>query len=974
MRANLPEREPDFVRWWQEHDIYGQVRRARAGAPRWVLHDGPPYANGNIHLGQALNKILKDIAIKYKTLRGYDCPYVPGWDTQGLPTELAVQREYRLNRHAVDVLPWRAKCRELALKYVDVQREQFQRLGVRGDWEHPYLTLSPEYQARQVEAFGKIASRGLVYRALRPVYWCYRCETALAEDEVEYQTKCSASIYVAFELTNAHDYFANLPDGARARVIIWTTTPWTIPGNTGISLSGGATYVLARCGEPHPLAPPLAGEGGEREGDYYLVAEDLLSATAEAAQLGSCEIVERKRGMDLVGLVAKHPLYDRRSPIALGEHVVLDQGTGAVHTAPGHGLEDYEVAREYGLEIISPLDDYGRFTAEAGPELEGQVCDESNERVLELLRDAGALLGAGEIEHEYPHCWRCHLPVIYRATKQWFMDIEKLRSAALTEIAKAEWMPSWGQARIAGMVESRPDWCISRQRTWGVPIPAFHCTDCDQTLLSEEIANYIRDLIAAHPRGADVWFEKSAEELLPPGTVCPECGGSSFTKEGDIMSVWFDSGVSHYAVLRSNPELTYPADCYLEGDDHYQCWFQTSLWCAVALGDPAPFKLVVGHAFFVDETGTKMSKSKGNITAPQEIQDKYGADVLRLWFTYADFRRKMFFSEAILEQVADAYRRIRNTLRFLLTNLQDFNPVTDSVPVEEMREIDRWALGKTADLVERVTRGFDDWDLHLFYHYLHAFCARELSAFYLDVLKDTLYTDLPDSPARRSAQTALWRILQALVIMSAPVLTFTAEEAWQQCRRLDESLPLSVQMADWPGGPTPLPPSLKGGGEERPHPRLPLWAQTPLAGEVGADEDLMARWDRLMAIREQVMVALEEAKQVGAVKKPLEAHVQLRASGPDLELLRQYEPELPGLFIVSEVSLEEAPGELAVEARAGQGEKCNRCWMRLPGVGSDQEYPDLCPRCAGRVRKLVSLGVQMIAPGRGRTTLSAPPG
>lgn len=904
MRANLPQREPELVRWWEENHIYQQVRQARAGAPDWILHDGPPYANGDIHLGQALNKILKDIAIKYKTLRGYDCPYVPGWDTQGLPTEQAVQREYGVDRHEVSVLAWRGKCRELALKYVDIQREQFKRLGVRGDWEHPYLTLDPQYQARQIEAFGKIAARGLVYRALRPVYWCYHCETALAEDEVEYETKSSPSIYVAFDLPEAHDCFAKLPAEAPARIIIWTTTPWTIPGNTGIALAGRATYVLARCGE-----------------EYYVLAEALLGATAAEVGLDECEIVERKRGEELAGMVAKHPLYDRPSPLVLAEHVLLDQGTGAVHTAPGHGLEDYEVSRECGLEIISPLDDCGCFTAEAGPELEGQVCDQANDKVLELLTAAGALLGVGEIEHEYPHCWRCHQPVIYRATRQWFMDIEKLRSAVLAEIHQAEWMPAWGESRIAGMVQSRPDWCISRQRPWGVPIPAFHCQDCESTLLSEEIANHVRDLVAEY--GADVWFERSAEELLPPGTTCAQCGGTNFTKEPDIMSVWFDSGASHYCVMRSHPELTYPADCYLEGDDQYQCWFQTSLWVAVALGDPAPFKLAVGHGFFVDDNGQKLSKSRGNIISPAEIYEQYGADVLRLWFTYADFRRKMHCSEPIFGQVAEAYRRIRNTLRFLLTNLQDFDPTTDSVPLEELRELDRWVLRQLSKLTSRLTQAFDNWDLHLFYHCVHSFCSRELSSFYLDVLKDTLYTDLPNSPARRSAQTVLWHLLQALTVMSAPVLTFTAEEVWQHCRRIDEDLPLSVQMADWP---------------------------QPV--EISVDADFESRWERLLALREQVMVGLEEAKQAGEVRKPLEAKVTIYAGGADLAVLRQYQDELAALFIVSQVSLEESPGEFRIEAILAEGEKCARCWVRHPEVGTEGDHPDLCPGCRDRIRQL----------------------
>ncbi|NLO74019.1 MAG: isoleucine--tRNA ligase [candidate division WS1 bacterium] len=905
MRANLPAREPELVRWWEEQDLYRRVREARAGAPVWLLHDGPPYANGNIHLGQALNKILKDIAIKYKTLRGFDCPYVPGWDTQGLPTELAVQREQGLNRHEVSVLEWRRRCRELALKYVDLQREQFKRLGVRGDWESPYLTLAPAYQARQIEAFGKIAGRGLVYRDLRPVYWCYHCETALAEDEVEYETKCSASIYVAFPLSNAAEFFPELPAGADAAVLIWTTTPWTIPGNTGIALSASAQYVLVNCG-----------------GKHYLLAEELLDPTRQEAELGECEVVARRPGAELVGLVARHPLYDRPSPLVLGEHVLMDQGTGAVHTAPGHGLEDYQVSREYGLPVLSPLDDYGCFTCDAGERLEGQVCDEANQEVIAMLKETGALLHAGEITHEYPHCWRCHLPVIYRATRQWFMDINQLRAAVLEEIGKASWMPRWGQARIAGMVEARPDWCISRQRTWGVPIPAFHCEACQRVLVSEEIANHIRDVVAASPTGADVWFEREAEELLPPGTVCPECGGARFSKEGDTMSVWVDSGVSHYTVLRTHPDLCYPADCYLEGDDQYQLWFQTSLWCAAALGEPAPFRLVVGHGFFVDETGQKMSKSKGNIVSPFDILDKYGADILRLWFTYADFRRKMFYSEAILEQVADAYRRIRNTLRFLLTNLQDFEPSTQSVGWEKLRELDRWALVQLGRLRGRVTEAFDNWDLHLYYHEVHSFCARELSAFYLDVLKDTLYTDLPDSAARRSAQTVMWQILQALTIMSAPVLTFTAEEVWQQARKLDPSLPLSVQMAYWPEAST------------------------------DADPTWLARWDRLLEIREEVLLALEQAKAAGVVRKPLEAKVSLGANQQDLELLREYEEQLSELFIVSEVELRESAEGLGVSAERAEGEKCGRCWMRKPEVGREPDHPELCARCASRVRAL----------------------
>jgi isoleucyl-tRNA synthetase len=917
MKANLPEREPETLAWWDEIDIYRLVRENRAGAPKYVLHDGPPYANGNIHLGQALNKILKDVAIKFRTMRGYDCPYIPGWDTQGLPTEQSVQKEYGINRHSVTPLEWRGKCRDLAMRYVNLQREQFRRLGVRGDWCNPYLTLSPEYQARQIDAFAKIALRGLVYRRLRPVYWCYHCETALAEDEIEYATKTSPSIYVAFELRDAQAAFPELPAEAKASVIIWTTTPWTIPGNTGIALSADDNYVLFRAGDA-----------------YYFVAEPLLGATAKAVGFGAPEIIARRKGRDLENRIAVHPLYGRDSRIVLADYVLMDQGTGCVHTAPGHGLEDYMTAMKYSLDVISPLDDYGKYTDEAGPELAGLVCDQANEKVKAMLAERGALLGAGTIDHEYPHCWRCHFPVIYRATKQWFMDIAKLREAALKEIEGVTWEPSWGGRRIAGMVEARPDWCISRQRVWGVPIPVFHCVKCDEMLMTEESMGAVRDLVAQC--GADVWYEREPKDILPPGTAC-KCGSTEFRKEADIMSVWFDSGCSHYAVLRAHDELTYPADLYLEGDDQYQCWFQTSLWVAVALGDPAPFKTVVGHAFFVDDTGEKLSKSKGNIIDPAVIYEKYGADVLRMWFTYADFRRKMFASDQIYEQVADAYRRIRNTCRFMLQNLADFDPQKDRVPYAEMREVDKWALSRLNWLVDRMTKAFDDWDWHLFYHDVHGFCATDLSAFYLDVLKDTLYTDLPDSTARRSAQTALWELLIAITKIMAPVLTYTADEIWKYCRELDGTLPLSVHLADWP--------------------TVDLRWQ---------DEALASRWEGILGVRDEVLAALERAKNGGVVERPLDAQVDIYASESLRAALAAVSDDLAGLLIVSGVRVladserpegleqasESAPEGVWVAISPAAGEKCGRCWMRQETVGANDGHPTLCARCADRVTKL----------------------
>ena len=911
MRGNLPQREPETLKWWDEIDIYRLVREHRRGAPRYILHDGPPYANGNIHLGQALNKILKDITIRYKTMRGFDCPFVPGWDTQGIPTEQSVEREYGIDRHSVSPLEWRAKCRELALKYVDIQRQQFKRLGCIGDWDNPYLTLSPSYQARQIEAFGKIAERGLLYRGLRPVYWCYHCETALADDEVEYKDKVSPTIYVGFKLLDRPAVFdQQLPEDAEVYIIIWTTTPWTIPGNTGIALHPTARYVLLKHADR-----------------YYIVAEALAEKTMHDCGLMPYETVGEATGRQLEGLLAQHPLYDRTSKVVLADYVTMDQGTGAVHTAPGHGLEDYSTALRYGLDIISPLDDLGRFTEEAGPELEGLVCDQANDKVKQLLREAGALLGEEEIVHSYPHCWRCHNPVIYRATRQWFLDIERLRDKALDEIRKARWIPAWGGTRIAGMVETRPDWCISRQRVWGVPIPAFYCKRCGEVLMNAETIAKIRDLVAE--RGADVWWELPVEELLPKGATCSKCGASEFVKETDIMSVWIDSGCSHYCVLRAHPELSFPADLYLEGDDQYQCWFQTSLWIAVALGDPAPFKTVVGHGFFVDETGQKLSKSKGNIIDPAEIYDRYGADVLRMWFTYADFRSKMLLTEDILKQVAEAYRRLRNVARFLLANLQDFNPSSDGMSISDMTALDRWALSRMQHVISRMTTAFDRWDLHLFHHELHDFVAADLSAFYLDALKDTLYTELPDSPLRRSAQTAMWHILLDLTRMMAPILPYTSEEIWQHIRKIDPSQPVSVHLTEWP--------------EVR---------------EEWKDEGLEQRFDYVQRVRQRANEALEEAKRRNDPRNPLEARLDLYLAPAYGDILEELGPdELRRIFVVSDVVLHDieeyegdASDEIIAVAHTAEGDKCQRCWMRSPTVGSDPDYPDICARCAERVK------------------------
>jgi len=909
IRANLPEREPKALKFWDELDLYHRIQERRKGSPKFILHDGPPYANGDIHLGQALNKILKDIVVKYKTMRGFEAPYVPGWDTHGLPIEVQIAKRFGIDRKSVSPLEWRNKCKAFAQEYIDIQREEFKRLGVLGDWNAPYITFKPEYEAEQLGVFAKIVERGLIYRQRRTVYWCPRCETALAEAEIEYAVKRSPGVTVAFPMTKPPEGLEGEPP---VEIVIWTTTPWTLPANTAIAVHPDYTYVVLRAG-----------------GRRLLLAETLAEPTLKAAGLDFASAVEewRGEGKALEGLRYRHPLFERESPVVLADYVVLDQGTGAVHTAPGHGPEDFETAMKYGLEVLSPLDDQGRFTEEAGP-YAGQFAEEANGQIVADLKRLGALIAEGPVEHEYPHCWRCKQPVLFRATEQWFIDVGKIREDVLRAIPKVRWVPAWSESRITGMVENRPDWCISRQRLWGVPLPIFYCERCGEPLLSVESVTKVQELF--RERGSDAWFEASAADILGDGFACPKCGGTRFRKEADIFDIWFDSGSSHTCVLKTHPALSYPADLYLEGDDQHRGWFQTSLLTAIASGQAAPYRSVLTHGFTVDETGRKMSKSLGNVVNPQDVARKWGADILRLWVVYVDFRQEMHVGDSILGDVAEGYRRIRNTCRFMLGNLHDFEPSRDVVAYEELDEIDRWALARLYRLVERVTDAYERWELHRIYHLVHTFCALDMSSFYLDVIKDRLYTSARNSKMRRAAQTTLYEALMVLVKLLAPVLSFTCEEVYQslpEAARADKS----VHLLDW-----------------------------PQPDKTWADPAVEERWDSFLAVRDTVRKALEEAKRAGEVPNPLEAAVTIYAAGEKAELLKSFGDNLRFALIVSRADvmpLDDAPaealgdGDTKVMVRRAEGKKCERCWLVETDVGADAEHPTICLRCAKAVRQ-----------------------
>ncbi len=937
MKANLAEREPRQVAAWDAEQTYRARRRlAQAqGRPLWILHDGPPYANGHIHIGHALNKIMKDVVHKSKAMAGLDAEYTPGWDCHGLPIEHQMEKEMGGRRADLSVVELRRRSRAYAMRFVEIQREEFKRLGILGNWDDPYLTMEFGYQAQIAREFGKFVGKGLVYKGLKPVHWCYVDKTALAEAEVEYQDVTSPSIYVLFRLDaeGARRLAEAVPAaaGLPASIVIWTTTPWTIPANLAVALHESAPYAVVR----------LPARGGRPE-EAIVVAEALLPHVAKVADLGpSPQLLGTLPGRTLAGIKARHPYLDRDSLVTTSEHVALDTGTGAVHIAPGHGQEDYELGLAHGLPIYTPVDDDGRFTPDV-LHFAGQRVFDANPAITRTIDEAGRLLAREPYRHSYPHCWRCKSPVIFRSTPQWFIALDRsgFRQRALAAIDEVRWVPPNGRDRIHGMIQHRPDWCVSRQRAWGVPIVAFYCEADGEPVTSEAIVEHVARRF--EEEGADCWFERPATELVPPGTTCPKCGGAAFRKETDILDVWFDSGTSHAAVLERREGLRWPADMYLEGSDQHRGWFHSSLLESVGTRGRAPYRSVLTHGFVVDGEGRKMSKSLGNVIAPDYVIKKYGAEILRLWVASEDYTDDIRLSDEILTRLADAYRRIRNTCRFLLGNLYDFEPGRDRVRDEELYEIDRWALHQLQRVTRRCREAYDAYQFHVVYHTLHNFCVVELSAIYLDVLKDRLYTSPPRSVARRAAQTAMAEILDGLVRLMAPIVSFTAEEVWGY-------LPRSYQG-------TPREPSVH-------------LARFPEVDARYLDERLEARWERLLALRGEVAMALEAARRDKVIGASLDAQVTLGATGELKAFLEGARRELAPLLIVSDVRLvngavegglaSEAIAGLTVGVRQAPGRKCARCWMYTTDVGRDASHPEVCARCAAA---LAEMGVGAAAP------------
>jgi isoleucyl-tRNA synthetase len=904
MKANLAKREPETLKMWEGRKIYQQLSLQASGREKYILHDGPPYANGHIHIGTALNKILKDFIVKSKFMAGYDSQYVPGWDCHGLPVEHEVEKSLGAKKGELSVVEVRKRCREYATQFIDIQREEFKRLGVFGEWENPYLTMNFEYQATIVKEFGKFLLDGSVYKGKKPVHWCPTCKTALAEAEVKYEDHRSSSIYVKFKMiSNIGELFPSLK-GKPAYVIIWTTTPWTIPANLAIALHPDFTYVAVDVG-----------------GEVYILAEALLEVVMEKFGIREYQVLEKFPGKGLEGLKTRHPYLERDSVLILANYITLDTGTGCVHTAPGHGQEDYESGIQYDLDIYSPVDDDGRFTQDV-PFFAGQFVFDANEAVNKKLAEVGALLKEEMYEHSYPHCWRTNDPIIFRATEQWFISMEKngLRKNALKSINEVTWIPPWGRDRIYGMIENRPDWCVSRQRAWGIPIPVFYCSTCKQPLVTPETLQHVVRLF--EEKGADVWFSEEADRLLPKGTQCGQCGGKSFRKEADILDVWFDSGVSYAAVLEKRDNLEFPANLYLEGSDQHRGWFHSSLLASVGTRGHAPYRSVLTHGFVVDGEGKKMSKSAGNSIAPDEVIGKLGADVLRLWVAAEDYKDDIKISNEILKRLADAYFRIRNTYRFLLGNLYDFDPEKDRVPYQDLYELDRWALHQLQKLISRVLEAYERFEFHVVYHSVQNFCAVEMSALYFDILKDRLYTFSARSVGRRSAQTVLHEILRTLTGLMAPILSFTAEEVWA-CVPPEPGKKESIHL-------TPF----------------------PKVKDDYLDENLNDRWEKIWEVRSVVTKALEEARKDRKIGLSLDAQVQLYLPEKTFQFLQPYEKELKSIFIVSSVALNrmKEEKEMRVEVLRADGSKCERCWNYDVSVGRHKELQTICQRCVEAIQ------------------------
>lgn len=933
-KANLGQSEPARLKKWTELDLYRRIEEARKGKPKFIFHDGPPYANADIHIGTALNKILKDFVVKTRSMMGFDTPYVPGYDCHGLPIETLVEKklaEKGKNKNDLPVATFRRLCREHAANAMDRQTRDFQRLGILGEWEDPYLTMSPEYESATARLFGKFLERGFVYKGLRPVYWCIHDQTALAEAEVEYKDHTSPSVYVKFPLRSNPSLIDPALAGKNVFIVIWTTTPWTLPANLGIAV--------------HPDLDYSAIEASDAE--VFIVATDLAKTFAETCGFAEYEEVAKFKGAKLDRLEAKHAWLDRPSLIMNGEHVTLGEadaeveldvrfeskraakaGTGCVHTAPGHGADDFHIGKAYGLEIYCPVDNAGRFTADV-EHWAGENIFDANPKIVEFLRESGALLYSEKYSHRYPHCWRCKNPVVFRATPQWFISMDEvdgelsengLRKKALAEIEKVNWHPGWGEGRMANMFRGRPDWCVSRQRFWGVPIPVFYCNGCEEAVADPKIVDHVADIFAKET--GDAWYARPESELLPDGFKCPKCGGAEFRKETDILDVWFDSGSSCVAVLETRDNLHFPADVYLEGGDQYRGWFNSSLSCGIAAHDTAPYKQIVTHGWVVDGEGKKQSKSLGNVTAPQEIIDKSGAEILRLWAAAVDYTEDVRCSDEILSRVVDAYRKFRNTLRYALGNLDGFDPASDLVADIEMLEIDRWALANLDEVTTKVLNGYNAYDFQSAYGALYNFCTVTLSARYFDIIKDRLYIYAPRSKERRSAQTALYRITDTLCRLLAPLLAFTSDEAWEN---LPQQTIASVHLAEFPPA------------AESDH------------------SEFLARWERIFAIRDEVLKALEEARNAKQIGSSLEAKVVLTADAETTRFLLDYFDQLRYIFIVSQVEVHEGNADASVQILKANGAKCERCWNYSTRVGEFEMFPTVCERCNEALKEIVPL-------------------